>query len=51
MAEASALRDAEGAFDPTALAVVLEDATVFFLPMMMEFLGAVAMAIREQGGR
>ena len=52
LAAAPALRDAVGALDPAALAVASEAAAVFFLPIALkEFLGAVAMARREQGGR
>lgn len=49
---APALRDAVGALDPAALAVAPEAAAIFFLPIALkEFLGAVAMVRREQGGR
>ncbi len=43
---------AVGALDLAALAVAPKDAAIFFLPIMLkEFLGAVTMARREQGGR
>ena len=52
LAAAPALRDAVGALDSAALAAALEDAAIFFLPIMLkEFLGVVTMARREQGGR
>ena len=52
LAVAPALRDAEGALDPAALAVAPELAAILFLPMAMRKpLEAVAMARWRQGRR
>jgi hypothetical protein len=50
LAVAPALRDAEGALDPAALAVAPEPAVILFFPMVMrKLLEAVVMARWRQG--